>query len=99
MLDQVKTVQDLVELNNQQLEEPVQPKAEDIAAGLINALLDEEPAVGLAVCANILRALEDFHVQGVTLYVGKNDADAAAQWAHDLSHIKIAREAIKDIQL
>lgn len=99
MLDQIKTVQDLVELNNQQPEEPVQPEAEDIVAGFINSILDEEPAVGLAVCANILRALEDFHVQGVDLYVGKNNADIAAQWAYDLAHIKTAREAIKDIQL
>ena len=99
MLDQVKTVQDLINLNDQQPEEPVQPEDEDIAAGFINSILDEEPAVGLAVCANILRALEDFHAQGVNLYIGKNNADVAAQWAHDLAHIKTAREAIKDIIL
>ena len=81
MLDQVKTVQDLVELNNQQSEEPQEKSAEDIAAGFINSILEEEPVVGLAICANILRALEDFHNQGVNLYIEQNKADIAAQWA------------------
>ena len=51
MLDQVKTVQDLINLNDQQPEEPVQPEDEDIAAGFINSILDEEPAVGLCPAA------------------------------------------------
>lgn len=104
MLDQVKTVQDLVELNNQQPEEqpeeqPIGDNVEDTARAFIDAILDEEPLVGITVCYSILRALEDFHNQGVALYIDQNKPDIAAQWAVDATKIQTAREAIKDIQL
>ena len=104
MLDQVKTVQDLVELNNQQPEQqheeqPIDNKAEETARGFIDAILDEEPLVGITICHSILRALEDFHNHGVSIYIDQNKPEIAAQWAVDATKIQTAREAIKDIQL
>ena len=103
MLDQVKTVQDLVELNNHQPEQPeeqpIGDKVEETARGFINAILDEEPLVGITICHSILRALEDFHNHGVSIYIDQNKPEIAAQWAVDATKIQTAREAIKDIQL
>ena len=103
MLDQVKTVQDLINLNDQQpeqpQEQPIGDNVEDTARAFIDAILDEEPLVGITICYSILRALEDFHNQGVVTYIDQNKPDIAAQWAADATKIQFAREAIKDIQL
>ena len=99
MLDQVKTVQDLVNLNNQQPEQPEQQSDEAIVGSIIDTILDHEPSVGIQIANKILVALEQFHNEGVQLYIDKNEADIAAQWAFDAAKLKTAREAIRDIQL
>ena len=100
MLDNIKTVQDLIELNDQQPE--VQSEESDFE-GLVrqhyDAIIDLEPAVGIVLCHKLLLALEDFHNHGVQTYIDKNQADVAAQWAFDAAKLKVAHESIQDISL
>ena len=100
MLDNIKTVQDLIELNDQQPE--VQPEESSVAELVrkhYDEIIDLEPAVGIALCHKLLLALEDFHNQGVQMYIDKNQADIAAQWAFDAAKLKVAHESIQDISL
>lgn len=100
MLDNIKTVQDLINLNDQQ---PEVQSEESSVAELVrkhyDEIIDLEPAVGIALCHKLLCALQEFHNQGVQLYIDKNEADVAAQWAFDAAKIEIAKNAIEDISL
>ena len=96
MLDQVKTVQDLIKLNEQN-EEKVHEK--NVADNIVDQILDIEPAQGLYIVNEILKCLEDFHVQGVKMYAEEGKVDCVSAWSADAQLLRSARELIKDIQL
>lgn len=100
MLDNIKTVQDLIDLNDQQPEiQSEESSVDELVRQHFNTIVDLEPAVGVSLCHKLLLALEDFHNHGVKLYIDKNDADIAAQWAFDAAKIRLAHQAIEDISL
>ena len=92
MLDQVKTVQDLVKLNEEQVDEP-------IADQITKAILDKEPSVGIEVVKNILDALINFHEEGTEMYIKEDKAQFVAAWARDVAYLNTARVLLEDIQL
>lgn len=98
MINDIKTVQDLIDLNNS-TPEPEQPAEESAADKFYNEILDLEPSVGIEIAGRLLQALEEFHNQGVIMYIDENKADVAAQWAVDSAKLRIARQAISDISL
>ena len=67
MLDQVKTVQDLINLNNT-TEEPVSVKDK-----ILSEIMDQEPKMGLALTMDILEALKDFHMNAIEVLKKEGD--------------------------
>lgn len=96
MLDQVKTVQDLINLNEKNEE---QTHEKNVADNIVDQILDIEPAQGLYIVNQILSCLEDFHTQGVKMYAEEGKTDAVAAWSADAQLLRSALELIKDIQL
>ena len=100
MLDNIKTVQDLINLNDQQSEiQSEESGVDELVRQHFDTIVDLEPAVGISLCHKLLLALEDFHNHGVQTYIDKNQADVAAQWAFDAAKLRIAHQAIQDISL
>jgi hypothetical protein len=100
MLDNIKTVQDLINLNEQQPEvQSEESSVEELVRKHFDEIIELEPAVGISLCHKLLCALHEFHNQGVGMYIDKNNADIAAQWAFDAAKIEVAKNAIRDISL
>ena len=98
MLDQVKTVQDLIELNNTE-PDPSEVHQKNIQEDLVASILDEEPKVGLAIVKQILTALEDFHIGAIDVIKKEGDIDHIAKWGYDASKLNSAYQLISDIEL
>ena len=98
MLDQIKTVQDLINLNNTE-PDPSEVHQNNIQEDLIASILEEEPKVGLAIVKQILVALEDFHIGAIDVIKKEGNIDHIAKWAHDASKLNSAYELISDIEL
>jgi len=96
MLNDIKTVQDLINLNEKNEE---QIHEQNVAENIVDQILDLEPKEGLRIVRDILKALEDFHNQGVELYIGDGKPNVAATWASDSTKLRIAIDTISDIKL
>jgi len=96
MIDQINTVQDLINLNNKTEE---QVHKNNVADNIVDQILDIEPVHGLYIVNQILHCLEDLHNKGVETYAEEGKTDAVAAWAADAQLLRSARELIKDIQL
>lgn len=89
----INTVSDL--LNAQ---EPKEVET-SVADTIVRQILDEEPTVGMEVCITILKALKEFHGNGVEHYIDEKNAEYAAQWASDYTKLDTAISMIEDIQV
>ena len=98
MLDQIKTVQDLINLNNTE-PDPSEVHQNNIQEDLVASILEEEPKVGLAIVKQILVALEDFHIGAIDVIKKEGNIDHIAKWAYDASKLTSAYELISDIDL
>ena len=96
MLDQVKTVQDLINLNNTNEE---QVHSNNIKEDIMSQILDQEPKMGLDLTMSILDALKDFHMNAIEVLKKEEDYDRALTWAYDLSAIKNAMDILSEIDL
>lgn len=98
MLDQVKTVKDLIEFNNTE-PSPAEVHQNNIQEELVASILDEEPKVGLEIVKQILIALEDFHIGAIDVIKKEGDTDHLAKWGYDASKLNSAYQLISDIEL
>ena len=96
MLDQVKTVQDLINLNNTNEE---QINVNNIKEDILSQIMDQEPKMGLALTMDILSALRDFHTNAIEVLKKEGDYERALTWAYDMSTINNAMELLSEVEL
>ena len=96
MLDQVKTVQDLINLNNTTEE---QVNVNNIKEEIMSQILDQEPKMGLQLTMDILNALKDFHANAIEVLKKEEDYERALTWTYDLSTITNAMELLSEVEL
>ena len=92
-LTNVKTVQDLINLN---IETEMEHQS---VSDLMDAIMKLTPSEGKEIALEVLKALNEMHKVAVEQYIQDGDADKASMWARDQAFIATAYNVLKQVEL
>ena len=96
MLDNVKTVQDLIDLNNTK-EESIDPSR--IKENILSQIMDQEPEMGIEIVMSLLSAIKDFHINVINTLKNKGEYNDALVWTYDMALVTNAMEILSEVEL
>ena len=92
-LTNVKTVQDLINLN---IETEMENQS---VSDVMDDIMKLSPAEGKEIALEVLKALNEMHNTAVERYIQDGDADKASMWARDQAFIATAYNVLKQVEL
>ena len=92
-LTNVKTVQDLINLN---IETEMENQS---VSDMMDDIMKLTPAEGKEIALEVLKALNELHNSAVEQYIQDGDADKASAWARDQAFIATAYNVLKQVEL
>lgn len=92
-LTNIKTVQDLVNLNTE-----VEMENQSVS-DMMDEIMKLTPAEGKEIALEVLKALNEMHNVAVEQYIQDGDADKASAWARDQAFVATAYNVLKQVEL
>lgn len=92
-LTNIKTVQDLVNLNTE-----VEMENQSVS-DMMDEIMKLTPAEGKEIALEVLKALNEMHNVAVEQYIKDGDADKASAWARDQAFVATAYNVLKQVEL
>lgn len=92
-LTNIKTVQDLVNLNTE-----VEMENQSVS-DMMDEIMKLTPAEGKEIALEVLKALNEMHNVAVERYIQDGDADKASAWARDQAFVATAYNVLKQVEL
>ena len=92
-LTNIKTVQDLVNLNTE-----VEMENQSVS-DVMDDIMKLTPAEGKEIALEVLKALNEMHNVAVEQYIQDGDADKASAWARDQAFVATAYNVLKQVEL
>ena len=92
-LTNIKTVQDLVNLNTE-----VEMENQSVS-DVMDDIMKLTPAEGKEIALEVLKALNEMHNVAVEQYIKDGDADKASAWARDQAFVATAYNVLKQVEL